>query len=60
MQACCSKTIEYVDRPYEVKVPVKCVLPKVDCNLSSTSDTEVLGKMMECISNHNHIEQICK
>lgn len=61
IQACSTKTqIKYVDVPYEVKVPVKCVVPKAECDFNRTTDTEVINSLVECIVDMKHNEEVCK
>ena len=40
---------EYVNVPYEVKVPIKCKMEPVNCELGGTN-TEVAVKAYECIA----------
>ena len=57
----CSRTeVKYVDRPYEVRTPVKCVVPDSNCSFSRKTDTEVISSLLECIIEMKHNEQICK
>lgn len=42
----------------EVKVPVKCNIPKVECNLHG-KDFEVIGKMLECIVEQKRAIEVC-
>jgi len=58
---CVAKTeIKYVDVPYEVKVPVKCVVPKASCDFNKVTDTEVISSLLECIIDMKHNEKVCR
>ena len=52
--------IKYVDKPYEVNVPVKCVIPDSNCSFNRKTDTEVISSMLECIIDMKHNEEKCK
>ena len=56
----CKPEIRYVDKPYEVKVPVKCIVPDANCSFNRKTDTEVISSMLECIINMKHNEEKCK
>ena len=58
--ACCDPKIEYVDRPVEVKIPVKCRVPDTYCDFNRTTDTEVMASMLECIIELRKASEICK
>lgn len=63
MTACnkeCKPKVEYVKVPYEVKVPVKCHVPEVECKFDKETDTEVLGAMMECIVDLKRASKVCE
>lgn len=61
MTACSFKPqVKYVDKPYEVKVPVKCVVPDANCSFDRETDTEVIAAMIECIVDMKHNEEVCK
>ena len=51
--------IRYIDKPYEVKVPVKCIVPKTECDFNRKTDTEVIAAMMECIINLIKNSEVC-
>ena len=60
LQACTTKTeIKYVDKPIEVYVPVKCIVPKAECNFNRETDTEVISAMLECITDMTKNEERC-
>ena len=42
----------------EVKVPVKCKVPKVECNLNA-NDFDVIPKMLECIVEQKRAIEVC-
>ena len=50
LTACSNKEIEfkYIDVPYEVKVPIKCVVPDMYCDFNRTTYTEVIDALLEC------------
>ena len=56
----CSKEIVYVDRPVEIKVPVKCVVPEVKCDFKKDTYTEIIDALVECIEIHKEAEKVCK
>ena len=56
----CKPDVKYVDRPYRVNVPVKCVVPDNNCSFNRKTDTEVISSMLECIIKMKHNEEICK
>lgn len=56
----CSEKIVYVDRPIEVKVPIKCVIPDIHCNFNQSTDTEVLIKLRTCIEDLKQSINVCK
>ncbi len=59
----CSKPepeIRYIDKPYEVKVPVRCVISNAECDFNRTTYTGVISSMLECIVDMKHNEGVCK
>ena len=44
----CNKK-EYINVPYEVKIPVKCKVPVTYCDFNRTTYTEVIDSLEECI-----------
>ena len=56
----CEPKVEYVQVPYEVKVPVKCVAPQVECDFNRSTDTEVVGAMLECIADMKRSNDVCR
>lgn len=55
----CAEKIVYVDRPVEVKVPQKCVVPEVHCEFTGTY-TERVSKVEICIANFNKAIEVCR
>ena len=55
----CAEKIVYVDRPVEVKVPQKCVVPEVHCEFTGTY-TERVRKAEMCITNFNKAIEVCR
>ena len=55
----CAEKIVYVDRPVEVKVPQKCVVPDVHCEFTGTY-TERVSKVEICIANFNKAIEVCR
>ena len=55
----CAEKIVYVDRPVEVKVPQKCVVPDVHCEFTGTY-TERVSKDEICIANFNKAIEVCR
>ena len=56
----CEPKIVYRDRPYEVKVPIKCVVPKTECDFNRTTNTEVISSLLECIIELKNNSEMCK
>jgi hypothetical protein len=52
--------IKYVDKPYEIKVPVKCIVNDANCTFKRDTYTEVLNSYVECIVNMKKNEEVCK
>lgn len=60
-QACSVKPeIRYVDKPYRVNVPVKCIIYDANCSFNRPTDTGVISAMLECIVDMKHNEEKCK
>lgn len=57
---CSQKEIVYVDREVEVKVPAKCIAPKVECDFNKTTDTEVIQSLLICIKDLKKSNEVCK
>ena len=55
----CAEKVVYVDRPVEVKVPQKCVVPEVHCEFTGTY-TERVSKVEICIAEFNKAIEVCK
>ena len=56
---CSQKETVYIDRPVEVKVPVKCIAPKVECNFNQATDTEVIQSLLICIKDLKKSNEVC-
>ena len=56
----CKPEIRYVDKPYEVKVPVKCNVPDANCSFDRNTSTGVISSMLECIIDMKKNEEVCK
>jgi hypothetical protein len=54
----CTKTV-YIDRPYEVKVPVKCKVRDVPCSFSG-SDIDVVIGLQKCIVDLKKEAEVCR
>jgi len=52
--------VKYVDKPYEVKVPVKCVVPDANCSFDRNTSTGVISSLLECIIKMKRNEEVCK
>ena len=50
----------YVDRPVEVKVPVKCVVPEVTCFPGRVTYTEEITEMRICIERYKQAIEVCR
>ena len=59
-QACSTTKTIYVDKPFEVKVPVKCIVPDVTCDFNQNTDTEVISSMLKCITDLKRASEVCK
>ncbi len=62
LNGCSSKEVEYkyIDVPFEIKVPVKCVVPETHCDFNRTTDTEVIHSLLECVVNLKRNMEICR
>jgi len=61
MTACSQQPeIRYIDKPYMVKVPVKCVIPDTNCSFNKSTDTEVISSLLECITDLKRNSEVCK
>ena len=61
LEACsCKQEIKYVDKPFRVNVPVKCVVADANCSFNRNTDTEVVNSLVECIVNMKRNEEVCK
>ena len=58
--ACSNKEIIYEDRVVEVKTPIKCITPKIECNFKKVTYTEVLNEMRLCIEKLQKANEVCK
>jgi len=56
----CDPEIKYIDKPYKVNVPVKCIVPDANCSFDKNTSTEVISSMLECIIDMKHNEEVCK
>lgn len=56
----CTTKIEYVDRPVEVKVPQKCIIPNISIDLNKTTYTEKVNAMEIYIYELEEAIKICK
>lgn len=57
---CCKPTIEYVNVPYEVKVPTKCIVPESECNFDRQTRTEVVNSLLECVVDLKRNSEVCR
>lgn len=60
LTGCSSKEIVYKDRMVEVLVPQKCMPPLVFCDFNRTTDTEVVGSLLECIVDLKRNSELCR
>ena len=56
----CEPDVRYVEKPYRVNVPVKCVVQDANCSFNRNSDTEIVSSLLECIINMKNNEESCK
>ena len=54
----CEPNTVYVDRVVEVKVPVKCTVPKVECEFSGVG-SEPVAKLLECVVVQKRAMEVC-
>lgn len=50
----------FVDRPVEVKVPVKCKVPEVKCYPRQGTYTEEVKELRMCVERHKQAAEVCK
>lgn len=50
----------YIYETTEVKVPVKCVVPDVDCSFDRPTYTGVIDSLLECIIDLVKSNEACK
>lgn len=56
----CTKEVQYIDRPYEVKVPVKCIVPETKCYPNQPTYTEEIKEMRLCIERYKEAAEVCR
>jgi len=56
----CSTKIEYVDRPVEVKVPQKCIIPNISVDLNKPTYTEKVNAMEIYIYELQEAIKVCR
>ena len=56
----CTTKIEYVDRPVEVKVPQKCIVPKVTAELNKETYTEKIQALEIYIYELEEAIKVCQ
>ena len=54
------EVVKYVDRPYEVKVPVACVVPDVACDANQSTYTGIVKEMRLCIERYKEAVGVCR
>lgn len=57
---CTQKQIVYVDRPVEVKIPVKCIIPITHCDFNKETDTEVITSLRTCVEDFRKNSEVCQ
>lgn len=57
---CTQKQIVYVDRPVEVKIPVKCIIPITHCDFNKETDTEVITSLRTCVEDFRKNSKVCQ
>jgi len=55
----CTRT-EYINVPYEVKVPVQCVVPDANCSFDRNTSSGVITSLLECIVDMKRNQEVCK
>ena len=56
----CSEKTLYVDRPIDVYIPTKCIIPETHCDFNKATDTEVITSLRTCIEDLRKSIEICK
>lgn len=56
----CSEKTLYVDRPIEVLIPTKCIIPETHCDFNKQTDTEVITTLRTCIEDLKKSILICQ
>lgn len=51
---------QYITKPVEVVVPVKCVTPTVKCNIQKRTYTERVQDLVHCIDKYKASNEVCK
>lgn len=59
ISGCCSPKTIFVDRNVTVNIPVKCIVPDVNCTFSGNG-IEVIAGLHSCILTHIEAEKVCK
>jgi len=59
LASCSAVETVYVRQPYEVLVPVPCVVPNADCSFDRNTSAEVLDSLLECIVDMKRNEEKC-
>lgn len=50
-----------VIQPQKVKVPQKCIVPKVDCKIShDANDTTTVLELIKCVKDHREAAKVCQ
>jgi len=61
---CCEKEptrIEYKEKTVTIKVPVRCKVPKVKCDLKQGSNlVERFSELLGCIELHKEASKVCQ
>lgn len=55
----CEKRI-YVEKPVEVKVPVSCRVPSVDCNIHDSNPNDIVVNLAKCIVDLKEAQKVCQ
>lgn len=56
----CATKIEYVDRPIEIKVPQKCIVPEIQIDLNKKTYTEKVEILEIYIYELEEAIKVCK
>lgn len=51
---------EYINVPYDVIVPVRCVVPDANCSFDRNTSSGVITSLLECVIELKRNQEVCK